>query len=108
MNMRNDTTFQILIDGKRRGSPGRWHHRPLMLNSRWELGGDQEKYEVLAAIRQSYNPEYKVDIRGAEHQLPSQIGRSEGFTQLSYRRASPASPTVIIVSEPALYRRLPH
>lgn len=107
MNTRNDTTFQVFIDGKRRGSPGRWRHRPLLLNSRWEPGGDQEKYEILAAIRQSYNPENKVDIRGVERQLPSQIGRSEGFTQLSYSRASPALSSVIIVPEPEFYRRLP-
>jgi hypothetical protein len=111
--MQNDPTFQVFIEGKRHGSPGKWRHRPLTVSSRWDPGGEQEKYEVLAAIRRSYNPENKIDIRGTERQLPVQIGRSEGFSELSYSRAAPTSRAevgsseVVIVPGLALYRRLP-
>jgi len=113
MTMQNGPTFQVFIDGKRHGSPGKWRHRSLMVTSGWDPGGEQEKYEVLAAIRRSYNAENKIDIRGTEGQLPVQIGREEGFTELSYSRAAPAShsevapSSVIIVPGLEFYRRLP-
>jgi hypothetical protein len=106
MNILKETTFQVFIDGKQLGNLGKWHHTPLMINSRWAAGGDQEKFEVLTAIRRTYNPDNKNNIRGNEQQLPSQIGRSEGFTELSYSRTSSASPQVTIVPGLMPYRRV--
>jgi hypothetical protein len=106
MNILKETSFQVFIDGKQSGNLAKWHHTPLMVNSRWDAGGNQEKFEVLTAIRRSYNPDIKDNIRGNERQLPSQIGRSEGFTELSYSRTSSASPQVIIVPGLMPYRRV--
>lgn len=106
MNTLKETVFQVFIDGTQSGNLGKWQHTPLTINSKWEAGGDQEKFEVLTAIRRIYNPDTKDNIRGNERQLPSQIGRSEGFTELSYTRTSSASPQVIIVPGLMPYRRV--
>lgn len=106
MHIIKNTSFQVFIDGKQSGNQGKWDHKPLLINSQWDAGGDQEKYEVLAAIRQTYNPDTKSNIRGNEHQTPSQIGRSEGFSELSYSRTVAASPQVIIVAGLMPYLRV--
>ena len=106
MNILKETIFQVFIDGKQSGSPAKWHHTPLMVSSQWDAGTDQEKYEVLSALRRTYNPDNKNNIRGNERQLPVQIGRSEGFSELSYSRTASASPSVIIVPGLMPYRRL--
>lgn len=97
MNMIKGAKFQVFIDGKQSGNIGRWKHAPLMVASQWDEGGEGEKFEVLAAIRRTYNPDNKNDIRGSEHQTPSQIGRTEGFTELSYRRSTATASLVVIV-----------
>lgn len=102
-----ETVFQVFIDGKQSGSPAKWHHTPLIVYSKWDAGTDQEKYEVLSALRRTYNPDNKNNIRGNEHQLPDQIGRSEGFRELSYSRTS-SSPKVIIVPGIMPYRTVKH
>lgn len=109
MDITRNTKFQIYIDGVQAGNIGKWKHAPLMVASQWDEGGDQEKYEVLAAIRRTYNPDIKSNIRGEERQTPSQIGRSEGFTELSYRRAMVSATPVVIVPPIMPYRRImPH
>ena len=106
MNILKDINFQVFIDGVQTGNAGRWDHAPLMVTSRWEAGGDGEKYDVLSAIRQTYNPNDQSNIRGNEKQTPSQIGRSEGFKALSYSRTSSAASPVVIVSPLKAYHRV--
>jgi hypothetical protein len=108
MSILKESIFQVFIDGKQSGSPKKWHHTPLIVYSKWDAGTDQEKYEVLSALRRAYNPDNKNNIRGNERQLPAQIGRSEGFSELSYSRTSSALPKVIIVPGIMPYRRVEH
>lgn len=108
MNILKETIFQVFIDGKQSGCPEKWHHSPLIVYSKWDAGTDQEKYEVLSALRSTYNPDNKSNIRGNERQLPAQIGRSEGFSELSYSRTSSSSPKVIIVPGIMPYRTVKH
>ena len=98
--------FKVVIDGKQVGCIGKWEHRPLTINSKWNAGSDQEKFEVLAAIRRTYNPDDKTDIRGLERQTPSQIGRCEGFKELRYERSTPPSSLIVIVPPVMQYLRL--
>jgi hypothetical protein len=102
----NTEKFQVFIDGVQAGNVGGWKHMPLMVASKWQPGGDEEKYEVLAAIRRTYNPDEKRNIRGDESQTPSQIGRGEGFTQLSYHRAISSAVHVVIVPPVMAYSSL--
>lgn len=98
--------FEVIVDGKQAGALEKWKHIALTINSIWEAGGDGEKFEVLAAIRKTYNPETKADIRGSQRQTPAQIGRGEGFKELSYQRADPSSPAIVIVPPAMQYVRL--
>lgn len=100
------TRFQVFIDGVQKGNIGRWNHAPLMVASAWDEGGEQEKYEVLAAIRRTYDPSNASNIRGNERQTPPQIGRSEGFTELSYQRAIADAARVVIVPALMPYSRI--
>jgi hypothetical protein len=104
MDTIKDAKFQVFIEGVQVGNIGRWKHAPLMVASQWDEGGDQEKYEVLAAIRRTYNPDNKNNIRGNERQTPAQIGRAEGFTELSYKRATSSASLVVIVLPVMAYR----
>jgi len=101
-----ETKFQVFIDGKQVGSVDKWDHTPLMVTSRWEAGSNEEKYEVLAAIRKTYAPDNKADIRGKESQAPSQIGRGEGFKELKYSRTASSAPSIVIVPPVMQYLRL--
>lgn len=106
--MSNDpnTLFKVVINGKQSGTPGKWNQTPLTITSKWDAGSDQEKFEVLAAIRRTYNPEIKTNIRGSQGQTPSQIGRCEGFKELRYERSTQSSPLIIIVPPVMQYLRL--
>ena len=78
-------------------------HTPLTISSRWDSGSEQEKFEVLAAIRSIYNPNEKMNIRGGERQTSSQIARLEGFTELKYSRGD---ESIVIVKPLMKYRRV--
>lgn len=106
MQFDTKATFQIFIDGKQAGSTGKWHHTPMTVTSMWDAGSDQEKFEVLAAIRRTYNPDNKTNIRGNQRQAPSQIGRAEGFKELHYNRASSPGALIVIVPPAMQYIRL--
>lgn len=98
--------FEVVINGKQSGCIGNWNHTSLAISSKWDAGSDQEKFEVLAAIRRTYSPENKSDIRGYEGQTPSQIGRCEGFKELRYERSTASSPQIVIVPPVMQYLRL--
>lgn len=106
MTIRGSSSFEIIVEGSRKGSPGKWLHKTLSVDSGWGSGSEQEKFEVLAAIRKLYNPEERGNIRGVEGQTADQVGRTEGFSSLEYRRVQhPVAQTTIV---PALagYSRL--
>lgn len=106
--MNNDPSalFKVVINGKQSGTINKWNNSPLTITSKWDAGSDQEKFEVLAAIRSTYNPENKTNIRGSQGQTPSQIGRCEGFKELRYERSTPSSPLIVIVPPVMQYLRL--
>lgn len=106
MSNLNSSRFQVFIEGVQTGNIGRWKHAPLMVTSHWSEGSDDEKFEVLSAIRKTYNCDSSGDIRGTDHLGPSQIGRNEGFTELSYRRANSLSLQVTIIPTVIPYRRM--
>jgi len=95
--------FEVVIDGERAGNTDEWCQTPLTISSRWDSGSEQEKFEVLAAIRCTYNPNEKMNIRGGERQTSSQIARLEGFTELKYSRGK---ESIVIVKPLMKYRRV--
>lgn len=106
MNSERNKKFEITVDGIQSGAIGKWVKTRLTINSIWDAGGEGEKFDVLAAIRKTYNPDSNYNIRGNEKQTPSQIGRSEGFNELSYTRTTPAAAPVIIVAAMLKYSRV--
>ena len=98
--------FDVVIDGQQSGGASAWNDIALSVSSRWDAGSDQEKFEVLAAIRSTYNPNEKMNIRGGERQTPSQIARAEGFTELRYSRAKGSATSTVIVKPLMKYRRV--
>jgi hypothetical protein len=106
MNNQPIALFEVVINGKQTGCVGKWNRTSMAISSQWDAGSDQEKFEVLAAIRRTYNPETKTDIRGLDGQTPSQIGRSEGFKELRYERSTSSSPQIIIVPPVMQYLRI--
>lgn len=103
-------TFKVIVNGKQAGGLGKWQEISLIIYSRWDAGGDAEKFAVLTAIRKTYDPKNNTDIRGSQGQTPAQTGRSEGFKELRYQRADPlSSPQIVIVPPVMQYLRLvPH
>lgn len=106
MNVGGSKKFEVIINGKQAGALDKWQQIPLTINSIWDAGGDGEKFEVLAAMRRTYNPENKTDIRGDQGQTPAQIGRGEGFKELSYQRTASSSQGIVIVPPVMPYIRL--
>lgn len=106
MKIERSKKFDVVVNGKQAGAIDKWQQIPLTINSIWDAGGDGEKFEVLAAIRRTYSPDNKSDIRGEQRQTPAQIGRSEGFKELRYQRTAPASDQIIIVPPVMQYLRL--
>ncbi len=98
MNIYRNQKFEIIASGELSGAPAKWKKIRVTVNSIWNEGSDGEKFEVLAAIRRTCNPEIKSDIRGFEGQTPAQVGRAEGFSELKYQRANLPSSEVTIVS----------
>lgn len=97
MSISGSTSFEIIVEGSRKGSPGKWSHKTLNVDSGWGSGSEQEKFEVLAAIRRLYNPDERANIRGGTGQTADQVGRTEGFSALQYRRVQyPAAQTIIV------------
>lgn len=87
MNTRQKLEIEIVVDARQEGiAQDRWVHQPLKVQSRWYPGTDQEKFEVLSAIRQTYSPDEHANIRGTTRQKPDQVARGQGFTQLRYQR----------------------
>lgn len=106
MSNSNDSNFQVFIEGVQTGNIGGWKHFPLMVSSQWCEGSDDEKFEVLSAMRKTYSCDSSDDIRGKNHLRPSQTARNEGFTELSYRRATSLSVNVTIIPTVLPYRQL--
>ena len=106
MDVGRNKRFEVVINGKQAGALDKWKQIPLTINSIWDAGGDGEKFEVLAAIRRTYNPDNKTDIRGDQGQTPAQVGRCEGFKELRYQRTAPVSSPIIIVPPMMQYLRL--
>lgn len=106
MDIVRNTRFEIIVNGKQSGAPEKWKEIRLTVHSTWEIGSDGEKFAVLTAIRQTYEPYNHYNIRGNQSQTPAQIGRSEGFKELRYERASPFSLPIIIVPPVMQYLRL--
>lgn len=100
MNSKRKTLFDVIVEAQRRGDANdRWNHRTVSVLSLWGRGSEQEKFEVLRAIRQVYKPDEHADIRGSAGQTPHQIGQSEGFTHLQYRRTAPPLGITVIVAD---------
>lgn len=97
-------TINVIVEGKRKGDTSNyWNGKTFSILSPWERGSEQEKFEVLSAIRKIYNPEERCDIRGKTGQTPSQIGQSEGFTHLLYQRADAPDEVIVIIKPLAGY-----
>ncbi len=108
MNTKRERSFNVIIEGKKRGNASDyWSQKLIPVQSQWDHGSEQEKFEVLCAIRKIYNPEERADIRGKTGQTPSQVGQSEGFSQLLYHPVETPLAVTIIVKRPAGYSRLP-
>lgn len=108
--MSSKTTAQInvVVDAKRRGDvTASWSAKNVSILAQWDRGSEQEKFEVLNAIRKVYNPEERSDIRGRTGQTPSQIGQSEGFSRLSYQYAAAPGEQIVIVKPLAGYSSVP-
>jgi hypothetical protein len=84
--------FEVIVNGRRSGAVDRWKHISLTV--------------VLTAIRRTYDPDSRADIRGNEGQTPAQVGRCEGFRELGYRHSSESSRQVVIVPPMMQYLRL--
>lgn len=107
MNIANPV-LNVVIEAEKVGDTRAcWQGKPVSVRSRWALGSEQEKFEVLAALRRLYNPDQHGDIRGATAQTPAQIGQSEGFIHLQYRYADSPQAPVCIVKGLSGYSRLP-
>lgn len=106
MNDQRKGGFDIIVEGSRKGSPGKWAKKTLHIESPWGSGSEQEKFEVLAAIRRQYNPDERGNIRGTEGQTADQVARCEGFSALLYRRAQYPAAHTTIVAPPAGYSRI--
>jgi hypothetical protein len=98
--------FEVIVNGRRSGAVDRWKHISLTVDSLWDVGSDGEKFAVLTAIRRTYDPDSRADIRGNEGQTPAQVGRCEGFRELGYRHSSESSRQVVIVPPMMQYLRL--
>lgn len=94
MNFGEKFEFDVVVEAhqERRNATFAWHDRLIRVQSRWYAGTDQEKYEVLARVRQIYDPCERANIRGDRRWSPNRIARSEGFTAFRYRRVAPAPP----------------
>lgn len=106
MSKLDGSSFQVFVEGIQAGNIGMWKHYPLMVHSQWTEGSDDEKFEVLAAIRKTYSAEKTGEVPGADQLGPSQAARNEGFTELSYRRATSQSISVTIVPIVVPYSRM--
>jgi hypothetical protein len=102
--------FDVVIDADKKGSSdGDWSEKTISVDSIWDRGSEQEKFEVLSSLRKLYNSGERADIRGQSQQTPSQIAQSEGFTRLSYRGIEPSTASIDIVNALRGYSRLaPH
>jgi len=98
MNTATNHSFKVIVSAKRRGDPtDHWNNKAVAIQSHWDRGSEEEKFEVLSAIRKIYNPDERGDIRGRTAQRSYQIGLSEGFTALQYHyKDAPQVQTVII------------
>lgn len=106
MDSNRTKRVEIIVNGKRVGAVDKWKHISLTISSGWDYGSDSEKFEVLSMIRRTYNPEDKTDVRGSENQTPAQVGRCEGFKELSYQHAARSSVHIVIVPPMMRYLRL--
>ena len=105
--MNHKNVFDVIVEAKKKGDASDyWRKKSIAVLSTWSQGSDQEKFEVLTAIRKLYNPEDRNDIRGKTGQTPSQIGQSEGFTHLRYQHAGSPQPLTVIVKPMAGYSRV--
>jgi hypothetical protein len=106
MDSNRTKRFDVIVKGKRVGAVDKWKHIPLTISSCWDDGSDAEKFEVLAAIRRTYDADDRSDIHGTEGQTPAQVGRCEGFRELTYQRVARPSAEIIIVPPLMRYLRL--
>lgn len=108
MHSKLNRAFDVVVEATKKGNATTyWSHKTIAVQSQWNRGSEQEKFEVLDAIRKIYNPEERTDIRGTTRQTPDQIGQSEGFTQLQYCHAEfPLGSITVIVKGIASYRRV--
>ncbi|MDB6060938.1 MAG: hypothetical protein JWM78_1041 [Verrucomicrobiaceae bacterium] len=107
MNIKGSRSFSVIVEGKKRGNATPyWSKKIISVQSHWSQGSEQEKFEVLLALRKIYNPEERADIRGITHQTPSQIAQSEGFTVLQYSDTEAPLAITIIVKAKAAYSRI--
>lgn len=98
MNGKTGESFEVIVEAQRRGDASAyWNSKKIAVHSGWDDGSEQEKFEVLSAIRKVYNPEARANIRGSEGQTPEQVGCSEGFTRLRYLRPDMRPGATIIV-----------
>lgn len=105
--MNNKSAFEVIVEAKKRGDiSDYWRKKSVSIPASWKQGSEQEKFEVLSAIRKFYNPEDRNDIRGLTGQTPSQIGQAEGFTQLRYQHAESPQALTVIVKPIAGYSRV--
>jgi hypothetical protein len=94
----------VIVVARRRGDiSDYWNGKIISIPSYWDRGSEQEKFEVLNAMRKIYAPDERGDIRGTTGQTPSQIGQSEGFTLLQYRHADVPDATTVIIAPLAGY-----
>jgi hypothetical protein len=106
MKTNDDNQFNVIVNGKQTGAFDKWQQIPLIVNSCSEVGSDDEKFNVLYAIRKIYDQKNRTDIRGTEGQTPAQVGRCEGFRELSYQRTALESSRIFIVPPVMQHLRL--
>ncbi len=107
MSCRKQDRFFVVVDGRKKDDAiDEWSEKTVSVLSRWDPGSEQEKFEVLNAIRQTYNPEECANIRGHFRQTADQIGQCEGFTRLRYRHTEPLRGSIVIVRAAPAFRRM--
>lgn len=96
--------FWVVVDGERKNdSADEWRNRPVSVESSWDHASEQEKFEVLAAMRKLYSATESSNIRGSFGQSPDQVGQREGFSRLRYRHADRTHGMIDIVKATEAY-----
>ncbi len=99
-------TFWALVDGEKKNhSAEPWINLSVLVESSYEPASEQEKFEVLATMRNLYGKADGSNIRGGLNQSPDQVGQREGFTWLRYQIVGARHSPIDIVKPVQAYHR---